>query len=178
MFARTTPGWAMLIGAAALSVALVTAFTDGSTGARTVTASVVTDTNSYLAIEENANSPHDGFLTEAASGKLTIAFDANNLDAAGDGINPDGAYEFDAIVKITNKGTATRSVDITIGGTDSSLCTVALTAAEDQSAETYTSNPAPVSVAVAANAYLGVKVAGTSKTAGESVACTITVTGA
>lgn len=169
------PGWAMLAGAAALSVAMVTAFTDASTGARTVTASVVTDADAYLALAANANSAHDGFVS-VSSGKVAIAFDGNNLEAAGTGINAEGAYEFDSIVTITNKGTEQKSVDVAFGGADAALCSAALTTTEDQSAATYSTNPSPITLAKAATGYLGWKVAATGKTAGQSVACTLTVT--
>lgn len=176
MWGKTIPAWATVLGAAALSAAMVTAFTDASTGARTVTASVVTDANAYLALAVNSNSPYDGFVSVSGAGKATLTFDGNNADAAGDGINPDGAYEFDSILKVTNAGTDTRSVDLAFGGTDASLCQAALTSAEDQSGSTYGADPSPVSLAKDATAFLGVKVLGTGKTSGQSVACTITVT--
>lgn len=175
MLGKTIPGWAMMVGAAALSVAMVSAFTDGSTGARTVTASVVTDADAYLALATNTNSPHTGFATVSA-GKVVVAFDGNNADASGTGINVDGAYEFDSIIKITNKGTATRSVDLAFGGADSTLCQAVLTTAEDQSASTYAADPSPVSLAKTAVGYLGLKVSGAGKAAGSSVSCTVTVT--
>lgn len=175
MLGKAIPGWAMMIGAAALSVAMVTAFTDASTGARTVTASVVTDANAYLALAANANSPHDGFVS-VSNGKATLTFDNANLEAAGDGINPEGAYEFDNILKITNQGsdTAAKSVDIAFAGTDSTLCQGALTTTE--TAQTHSADPSPISLAKDATGYLGIKVLGTGKTAGQSVSCTITVT--
>ncbi len=158
-----------------MSIALVTAFSGADTGARTVTADVVTDASAYLALEANANSAHDGFVSVSA-GKITVAFDGNNLAASGSGINVDGAYEFDSLVKITNKGTETKSVDITIGGTDSALCTVALTSTEAQSTPDYSGDPTALSLAATGSGYLGLKVSGSGKATGESVACSITVT--
>lgn len=175
MFGKAIPSWAMMVGAAALSVSMVTAFTDANTGARTVTASVVTDANAYLALAVNALSPHDGFVT-VSSGKITLSFGNANLEASGDGINVDGAYEFDSIVKVTNAGTASRSVDLVFGGADSTLCNAVLTTAEDQSASTYTSNPSPITLAVDAVGYLGVKVSATGKAVSDTVTCTIAMT--
>ncbi len=170
-------GWLPLIGAAAMSVALVTAFSGADTGARTFTAEIVTDASAYLAIETNTNSPHTNFVT-LSSGKIVIAFDGNNVDASGSGMNEESTYSFDAIIKITNKGTQSRDIDIVIEGADSSLCTVALTATETQT--TYSADPTALTVAKDANAYLGLKVTleGSAKTTTDSVACSITVTGA
>lgn len=168
-------GWIWIVAAVIMSITLVLAFSAGDTGARTLTAAVVNDADAFLALEANAASPHAGFVT-VSSGKTLITFNADNLDAAGTGVNPDSTYMFDSILKITNKGTATVNVDITIAGTDSALCQVALTSGSTQGDSDYSGNPSPLSVAVGGVNYLGLKVLATGKVSGGSVACTITVT--
>lgn len=174
--ANRVPSWAFLLAASALAVTLATAFDAANTGARTVTAAVVTDANAFLALQRNENSPHKGFVTASSTAKLSVTFDAANPDASGTGINEDSSYEFDSIVNITNKGTKTVSIDVTFGGADSALCQAAVTSTVDQSAATYSADPAPISTAKDAKAYLGLKVLGTGKTSPSNVNCTITVT--
>jgi hypothetical protein len=171
----SAPTGVLVLGAVALSVTLVTAFNAGNTGARTVTADVVTDGSAFLAIYKNGNSVHKNFVS-VTSGKLSLAFDTANPDAAGTGINPESSYEFDSVIRIRNNGTKTVNIDITFAGTDSALCQAALTTAEDQSAATYSADPAAVSRTKGSIAYLGLKVLGTGKVSGNSVSCTITLT--
>lgn len=165
---------AWILAALALSVVTVLAFSAGETGARTLTAAVVNDADAFLAIEANSASPHDGFVT-VSGGKTIVTFDAANLDAVGEGINPDSTYMFDSILKITNKGTDTVNVDITIAGTDSGLCAVALTAVPTQGDSDYSTDPTALSSTVGSVQYLGLKFLGTGKSAGGSVSCTINV---
>lgn len=168
-------GWLWIVGALAMSVVTVLAFSAGETGARSLTAAVVNDADAFLAIEANSASPHAGFVS-VASGKTVLNFNADNVDAAGTGINPDSTYMFDSILKVTNKGTAAVNVDITISGTDASLCQVALTTGTTQGDSDYSANPTAVAHAVGDDSYIGLKFLGTGKVAGGSVACTITVT--
>ena len=163
-----------MIAAASLSIVTVLAFSAGNTGARVLTASVVNDADAFLAVEANSASPHKDFVT-VATGKTVITFDAANPNAAGTGVNPDSTYMFDSILKVTNKGTATVNVDVTIAGTDSALCQVALTSASTQGDSDYSANPTPVSQAVGGVSYLGLKMLATGKVAGGAVDCTITV---
>lgn len=165
---------AWILAALALSVVTVLAFSAGETGARTLTAAVVNDADAFLAIEANTASPHDGFVT-VSGGKTTVTFDAANVDAVGTGINPDSTYMFDSILKITNKGTAAVTVDVTIAGTDASLCQVALTSASGQVDGDYAADPVGIASNVGDVQYLGLKFLGTGKASGDSVSCTINV---
>jgi hypothetical protein len=162
------------LAAVALSVVTVLAFSAGNTGARTLTASVVNDADAYLALEANAASPHAGFVS-VSGGKTVVSFGGGNPGAAGSGINPDSAYMFDAILQVTNQGTDAVDVDVTISGTDASLCQVALTSAAAQVDADYSADPAPLAQSVGDIAYIGLKFLGTGKAAGGSVACTLTV---
>ena len=165
---------AWVAAAAAMSVASVLAFNAATSGPRTLAATVVNDADAFLAIEANAASPHKGFVSVAA-GKVAVAFDAANPDAAGTGINPDSAYMFDSILKVTNKGTTTVNVDVAIAGADAALCQAALTAAGTQGDGDYSADPAALARAPGDVAYLGLRIAGTAKASGDAVACTIAV---
>ena len=163
-----------LVATVVLSVALVTAFTTADTGARTVTASVVTDGSAYLALAANADSPNSGFVT-VSSGKIVITFDGSNTDATGTGVNPDATYGFHSIVKVYNNGTDSADLEVNIGGADAANCAAALTAASDQSAATFaTPTTATLTVAKGGVAYLGLEITGTS-TVSDTVDCTLTV---
>jgi len=174
---RRTQTGMWMIAAAALSVVTVLAFSAGNTGARTLTASVVNDADAFLAIEANSASPHKDFVS-VVDGRTVLTFDAANPNAAGTGMNPGSTYMFDAILKVTNKGTATVNIDVLIGGDDASLCEVALTTAGTQGDADYSANPAPLASAVGSVAYLGIKLSAAGLAAGDAVDCTLTVTAA
>src|SRR5690242_9548118 len=97
-------GLPWIIGAIAIGIVTVLAFSAADSGARTLTASVVNDADAYLAIEANAASPNAGFVS-VSGGKTVVTFNGANSAAAGTGINPESTYMFDSILKITNKGT-------------------------------------------------------------------------
>lgn len=158
MGGTSTSTWALLAGAVILSVALVNAFSAVDTGARTVTASVVTDGTAYLAIAPNAANGNAGFVSVDGNGVLSVAFDDGNADATGDGINPNSVYEFHSIIKVYNNGTASADLAVTISGTDAASCEAAFTAASDQSAATWaTPTTGTLTVAKGGVAYLGLR---------------------
>lgn len=175
MNGTTNLGWAATIGAAALSIALVTAFSVGDTGTRDVTASVVTDANAFLALEKNQDNSYSEFVSTDADGAIQIAFDGSNADAAGSGINPGSTYEFNALVNVTNQATESIDVSIDIAGTDSALCQVAWTSTASQSSSDYTATPSALTMSKGDKAYLGLQVDAGAKGDGESIACTIQV---
>lgn len=175
MSGNSNVGWLATVGAAALSIALVTAFSVGDTGARSVSASVVNDANAFLALEANTNNAYQNFVTTQNNGDIAINFDGDNADASGTGINPNSTYRFDALVNVTNQATGDLTVDVAISGTDSTLCEGALTSTESQASGDYASDPAAITVAKDATAFIGLKVLGTDKASGGSVDCSITV---
>lgn len=176
MFGNSDLGWLATAGAAALSIALVTAFSVGDTGARDVSASVVNDASAFIAMEANKANAYQNFVTTNADGTIDVSFDGNNADASGSGINPDSSYEFDAIINVTNQATEDLSVDISISGTDATLCEAAVTSTSSQSSGDYSADPAALSLAKDATGYLGLKVLGTAMTSGDSISCTISIT--
>lgn len=175
MFGKAIPTWAMFAGSVVMSVALVTAFSVGDTGTRSVSASVVNDSDAFIAIEANTDNAYQNFVT-TSSGKISIAFDGNNADASGTGINPESSYEFDELINVTNKATESLTVDVSIAGTDSTLCTVALTTTTGQTSGDYSADPTAISLAKGATGYLGLAVDGTGKVSGNTLSCTISVT--
>lgn len=175
MFGTKDLGWLATAGAVALSIALVTAFSVGDTGTRAVSASVVNDADAFLGMEANGNNAYQNFVSTNADGTIEIAFDGNNADASGTGINPNSSYEFNSLVNVTNQATEDLTIDVTIGGTDSTLCEGALTSTASQSSSDYASDPAALSVTKGSTAYLGIKVMADGKTSGDTVSCTLTV---
>lgn len=175
MTANTNFGWLATFGAAALSIALVTAFSVGDTGSRDVSASVVNDADAFLALEANTNNAYQNFVSTQNNGDIAVNFDGDNADASGTGINPNSTYEFDALINVTNQATESLTVDVTISGTDASLCEVALTSTESQASGDYSADPTALSLSKDAAGYLGIKVLGTDKASGGSVSCTIAV---
>lgn len=176
MFGSSNLGWLATAGAAVLSIALVTAFSVGDTGTRDVSASVVNDANAFLALEANDQNAYQNFVSTTADGAIQVAFDGTNADASGSGINPDSSYEFNALVNVTNQASEDLTVDVSIAGTDASLCEAALTSTASQSTSDYASDPTALSVAQDSTAYLGLKVMADGKADGDSVSCTISVT--
>ncbi len=176
MTGTTNLGWLATIGAAALSIALVTAFSVGDTGTRDVTASVVTDADAFIALEKNTDNSYSEFVSTDADGALQIAFDGTNADAAGSGINPGSTYEFHALVNVTNQATESIDATLSIQGTDSDLCQVAWTSTASQASADYTSSPSALTLAQGEQAYLGIQIDAGEKTNGDSIACTIQVT--
>ncbi len=175
MFSKSIPTWALFTGSIVMSVALVTAFSVGDTGARDVSASVVNDSDAFIALEANGDNAYQNFVS-TTSGKISVAFDGNNADASGTGINPESTYEFDELINVTNKASESLTVDVTISGTDSALCTVALTSTTGQTSSDYSADPTALSLAKDATGYLGLAVDGTGKVSGDTLSCTISVT--
>lgn len=169
---KTIPAYAWFAGIAAITIVAAFAFSAADTGARSASASVVNDSDSYLALEANGDSPYAGYVTEGVDGKLAIAFDGTG-SAAGSGINPDSSYTFDTLVNVTNKGLTTADVTISIAGADETLCEVAFTATADQASADYSATPAAIQLTSGSTAYLGLKFSGAAKTTGESVDCEI-----
>lgn len=163
------------LAATVMSIALVTAFSVGDTGTRDVTASVVTDANAFIALEKNTDNSYAEFVSTAANGSIQIAFDGNNPDASGQGINPGSTYEFNALVNVTNQATGSIDASVNIAGADSALCQVAWTSTASQSTSDYTSTPSALTLSKGDKAYLGIQIDAGDKTDGDSVACTIEV---
>lgn len=175
MFNKSIPTWALFTGSVVMSIALVTAFSVGDTGARNVSASVVNDSDAFIAMEANTNNAYKNFVS-TTSGKISVAFDGTNADASGTGINPDSSYEFDALINVTNQATESLDIDVAISGTDAALCTVALTSTATQVTGDYAADPTALTLAKDATGYLGLAVDGTGKVSGDTLSCTISVT--
>ncbi len=175
MTKRTVTPYAWFAGIAAITIVAAFAFSAADTGARSATASVVSDSDSFLALESNTNSPYAEYVSEDADGKLSVAFDGTGT-ASGSGINPDSSYTFDTLINVTNKGLSAADVSITIAGADETLCEVAFTSTTSQASGDYSATPASIELASGSTAYLGLKFSGEAKTNGESVDCEITAT--
>lgn len=167
------PNTVWVVAVIALSMALVMAFSGANTGARSVNVAVVTDADAYLAIVENGNGDFGGFVS-VASGKTVLTFDATTSPSGGGtGINPGSNYTFDAILNITNKGTSTVTVGVTID--DNTKCEAAFTDLEAQAIGDYATAPSR-SMAAGEVDHLGLMLKEPNDTtSGSAEWCTITL---
>lgn len=165
---RTLRSALLIAGALGLSVAAVTAFSTGDTGARTIDADVVTDANAFLALEENGDSAHKAFVS-TSSGKVQVKMDSSASGVTGTGVNPDSTYYFDEIINVTNQADQSLTVSVTFTGADSGSCDAALTSSTGQTESDY--GTTSLSISQDSTAYLGLKFDATGKTNGDTVDC-------
>lgn len=173
MKAKQTPTWAWISGVVAVTLVAAIAFSTADTGTRSLDASVVSDSDAFLALEANGDSPHASYVSEDGNGRLQASFGSGQT--GGDGINPDSTYRFHSLINVTNQGTETVDVTLSIDGTDAANCEAALTSTTSQASGDYSASPPSVQLTVGSKAYLGLSFSGSGKTSGESIDCEITL---
>lgn len=164
---------ALVAGAFALSIAMVTAFSTADTGARSFSADVVNDADSYAAMEPNGDSPHDVFVS-VSDGEIVVEF-GPAPGVPGRGVNPNSTYAFDALINVTNKANVDVTMTLTFTGADSTSCAAALTSTISQSAGDYVSSPS-LAVAQGTTVFLGLQVDATGAAPGDGLDCSAKIT--
>lgn len=180
-----------LAGLVPLGLVGAGAFNYAEVSPRTVSVTLATDADAYLALSANAASPHDCFVTVSAGGKASVSFDAVDAGcsagtgagiAQGDGSTGSkySRYAFHDILKVTNKGTRPlllwANASTTSGG--SSLVEVAKRSAAGamSDGDYVTSSATPLDpLTVGSTAYLGIRVKSGTLTSGNDVLGTITI---
>lgn len=142
------------------------AFSAASTGARTVTATVVGDSAAYLQVSSNGAGAHKSFVSTTGSpAKIVIDF-ASATGVTGTGINPDSTYHFDDLLNITNAGTSSVSVRVNATST-SGVVQVCYKATTGQMANScYSTSAGPLTLAVGGTDHVGISVNATGATGG------------
>lgn len=153
----------------AASVFAASAFNYADLAPRTVSATIVTDDNGYLAIASH-DTDYACYVAMTA-GKIDVTWDGGTSCAAGatgTGINPDSVYYFHDVLKITNKGTKTLgNVWLNMSDTVVTL-NVNAAASTMQTADTYAQNKVISNLAPGSSHYVGFKIDATGLTTANS----------
>ncbi|HVL86471.1 MAG TPA: DUF1102 domain-containing protein [Candidatus Thermoplasmatota archaeon] len=154
------------------------AFDAASSGPRNVTAAVVTDANSYLALSVNQTSPHKGFASVGNAGDIIFSFSTAD-GVTGTGVNPNSTYYFDDILNVTNQGTTQASVvahaTTTSAGSSAILVCARAHGGAAMSNVCYTTATTPITLQVGQYLNVGIAVNSTGISQGSPVTGTITI---
>lgn len=102
------------LGAVAGSGTLLGSGAFSSTEAdRSVSVTVAQESNAYLGMEPTTNSANTNF-TRTDNNTGEVAFDFNGDPANGSGVGKDSVYQFDRVFQVTNQGTQTVYLEITV----------------------------------------------------------------
>ena len=149
------------------------AFSASRIDSRAVTVNVVGDSAAYLAVYVNSASPHAGFVSEAADGRLQVDFGSGA--ATGTGMNPDAVYMWDDIIVITNQGTETVWVKVA-AASDTGVLYVATKAASGQMVMAdYVQETTPIELEVGETLYMGIYADSTGLNKDDTVSGSFTV---
>ena len=145
----------------ASSMTAASAFNYASLTARSVGATIVTDSNAYLAIAAQ-DSDHSCFVNvDGTTGKIDVAFDDDCAGTTGTGINPGSTVYYHDLLKITNKGTkAITFLQVNLTGSDFTVNIKSSTGAMrvDTPAEWIDDPTWTTSISPGSSIYLGFKV--------------------
>ena len=154
-----------MVALVASSMTAASAFNWAQTGARSVSAAIVTDENAYLAIAEVDYGCYTDIL---ATGKIDLNFNGDCAGGSGTGINAGSVYYYHDVLKVTNKGTVTLSnVWLNITGSDITI-QVDTAAATMTTDGTYGAAKSVSNLAVGDSIYIGFKLNAAGKTVTDS----------
>ena len=185
--ARLRGAFVAFVGVALVATGVLgaSAFNRASLPSRSVTISLVGDSAAYLALAAGAQ--HACFVTQAASGKVTLSFASATgcgASATGTGLNAgDGSakfatYAFHDVLKVTNKGVKTVYVfaNVTTQAASPNRVDVDLKSAAGQMtfSEYWATSTTSVQLSTGSSAYVGVRVNATAASGTISAAIAVT----